>query len=131
MALDNRALVRAALRLRDKRAQLTKDYEDAYAKITKDMEKLENLGMRVLMDAGTESMRTDEGTFYREMVVTPRGEDWEAFYDWVAENNAFDALERRIKREFVKQYMEAHQGAIPPGVSVFREYRVRFRKANK
>ena len=44
------------------------------------------------------------------------------------QNDAFDALERRIKKTFVSEYMENNGGAIPPGVSVYRQYAVRVRR---
>ena len=62
--------------------------------------------------------------------MIPTGQDWEAFYDWIKEHDAFDALERRIKRTFVSKYMDDNDGAIPPGVNVFRRYTVEVRKNN-
>jgi hypothetical protein len=38
-------------------------------------------------------------------------------------------LERRFKKTFVKDYRESNEGAIPPGVSVMREFTVRVRRA--
>ena len=83
-----------------------------------------------LNDNNGEGIRTAAGTFFRKLEVIPTGQDWEAFYDWIKEHDAFDALERRIKRTFISKYMDDNDGAIPPGVNVFRRYTVEVRKNN-
>jgi hypothetical protein len=51
------------------------------------------------------------------------------FYGWIKDNDAFDALERRVKKTFVTEFMETHEGGLPPpGITVSREYVVRVRK---
>lgn len=126
--MDNKALVRAYLRLRTARSELKAKYDEEDKKLKQKMERLEQTMAKALADANTESMRTEVGTFYRQVDITPRGDDWEAFYAWVREHDAFDALERRIKKTFIAEYMAEHEGGVPPGVSVFREYVIRVRK---
>ena len=129
MSVDANALTRAYVKLRDARAELNKQFE-AKDTVLKDAQKiLENAMLRMMQDSKVESVRTDSGTFYRQEEVTPTGQDWEAFYAWVLEHNAFDALERRIKKTFIKEYMDANDKALPPGVSVFREFVVRVRRS--
>jgi hypothetical protein len=128
--MDNAALVRAYLRLRAKRHELKVAFEAEDKKLKAMQDRLGASMLKALNDGTSESIRTKDGTFYRQTEVTPRGEDWGALYDWIKENDAFDALERRIKKTFVAEYMETHGGAVPPGVSVFREYVVRVRKGD-
>lgn len=128
--MDNAALVRAYLRLRAARHTLKTEFEAADKKLRAQQDRLGAVMLKALNDDGSESVRTKDGTFYRQVEVTPRGEDWGALYDWIKEHDAFDFLERRIKKTAVAEYMEEHNGAIPPGVSVFREYVVRVRKGD-
>lgn len=127
--MDNAKAVKAYLKLRDARTALKREYEEADLKLTQQQERIEKALLHHLNETKTNSVATDYGTFYRQEVVTPTGSDWEAFYDWVKKNDAFDALEKRIKKTFITEYMEEHKGAIPPGVSVYREYVVRIRRS--
>ena len=127
--MDINALTKAHVRIRDARAALKKTFDAEDGVLKAKQERLEGEMLRILQQGNVDSIKTDSGTFYRQEDITPRGDDWDAFYQWVAANDAFDALERRIKKTFVKEYMETHDGAIPPGVSVYREYVVRVRRS--
>lgn len=127
--MDNAKMVRVYLKMRDARTALKRQFEEDDTKIKAQMEKLEIAMLRHLQDSNSDSIRTDAGMFYRQEEVTPTGSDWDAFYQWVKDNDAFEALERRIKKTFVREYMETHNGGIPPGVSVYREYVVRVRRS--
>ena len=105
-----------------------KAYEAEEAKLKGDLEEITNFMLTCLNDGGMESVKTTEGTFFRKEKVIPQGADWDAFYKWVAKNDAFDALERRIKSTFITDYMKEHDGALPPGVNVFRQWTVGVRK---
>jgi hypothetical protein len=127
--MDNAKMVRAYLKMRDARTALKRQFEEEDGKIRLQMDKLESAMLKHLQETNTDSIRTDAGMFYRQEELTPTGSDWDVFYGWVKENDAFEALERRIKKTFVKEYMETHSGGIPPGVSVYREYVVRVRRS--
>lgn len=127
--MDTNKLTRAHIRIRDERTKLTRAYETRDAELKAMQTRLEAAMLQTLNTSNSESIRTDAGTFYKQEEVIPVGNDWDAFYNWVAQHHAFDALERRIKKGFVKEYMETHEGGLPPGVSVLREYAVRVRRA--
>ena len=126
--MDHKRLVKAYINIRDKRSELKKEFEAQDADLKAKMTLLENTMLQHLQATNADSVRTELGTFYRQEEITPSGSDWAAFYDWVKQNDAFDALERRIKKTFVSDYMEANDGAIPPGVSVYRQYVCRVRR---
>lgn len=128
--MDNNKLVAAYRKIRDARSAATKAYEAKDAEYKEKLETLETAMLKILLDANTNSMATDAGTFYKTEVIKPAAADWDTFYNWIIENNALDALERRIKVAFVKDYMEQHEGEIPPGLNVYRENKVTVRKAN-
>lgn len=126
--IDLDRITRVLLKMRDAREELTRNYEAEKKKIDEQMKTLENVLLNELNTKGLQSFRTSACTVYKEEVLTPTGSDWDAFYRWVAENDGFDFLERRIKRTSIKEYMEANGGAVPPGVSVYREYVARVRR---
>lgn len=130
MQIDPDQLARVYIKIRDAKMAATATYEKADAAFKAKLKMIENVLLGYLNDGKMESVKTESGTFYKQEDVLPRGEDWGAFYEWVKENDAFDFLERRIKKTEVKTYMEAHDGELPPGVAVMREYVVRVRRNN-
>lgn len=126
--MDINALARAHIRLRDARASLRRDYETQDDELKQKQNVIEAQMLKLMLDSNVSSVRTDSGTFYKQEQMIPIGSDWEVFYNWIAKNQAFDALERRVKRTFVQEYMEEHNGEPPPGISVLRENVVRVRR---
>lgn len=129
MATDLNKVTKAYLRLRDARDELRRTYTEEDNALKAKQERLEAEMLAFLNESHQESSRTVSGTVYKQEEIIPTGSDWERFYDWVKENDAFDALERRIKKGFVAQHMQDHEGAPPPGVSVLRRYVVRVRRS--
>lgn len=128
--LDLGKVARAYINLRDARTKLRKQYDEADADLKAAQTKLETTMLDHLNKHGMDAVRTDAGTFYRQEEITPSASDWNALYEWIKDNDAWDALERRIKKTFIKEFQETHDGGLPPGVSVFREYVVRVRRGN-
>lgn len=127
--MDTNRIAKAFIRLRDTRAALKKEFETADTLLKSKQARLEAEMLRILTEGRMESVATESGTFYRQEELTASAADWAVLYEWIRENDAFDALERRVKKSFVKEFMETHEGALPPGISVFREYVVRVRRS--
>jgi hypothetical protein len=129
MGIDLTQVTRAHINIRDARRKLREEFEKQDADLKASQGKLEAVMLEHMNTHGMESVRTEAGTFYRQEEITPSASDWNALYDWIKDNDAWDCLERRIKKTFVKEYQEAHDGGLPAGVSVYREYVVRVRRA--
>jgi hypothetical protein len=121
-------ITKAHINIRDARAQLKKQFDDADADLKKAQKTLEAAMLDHLNKHGMESVRTEHGTFYRQEEITPSASDWNLLYNWIKDHDAWEALERRIKKTFIKEYAETHGGGLPPGVSVYREFIVRVRR---
>jgi len=126
--MDMTKIVRAYVAIRDARKVLTDEFNQRDGDLKSKQARLEAEMLRFLQESNMDSVRTESGTFYRQEIIRPAASDWDAFYGWVREQNAFDALERRIKATFVKDYMDENGGDLPPGVSVHREYAARVRR---
>jgi len=126
---DLNTIVAEYISLRDHRADVKKEFDTKDQELKDQLEQLENKMLSHLHDMGATSIKTDAGTIYKQENITPTGSDWEIFYSWVVANDAFDALEKRIRKTFIKEYMDTHEGSIPPGVSVYREYVARVRRS--
>lgn len=126
--MDTTKLAKAYIKLRDARTELKRGFEEQDSALKAKQERLEAEMLKFMNENSMDSVKTVAGTIYRQEEITPTGSDWDAFYKWIANNEAFDFLERRIKKTAIKEFMEMNDGGIPPGVSVYREYVVRVRR---
>lgn len=117
------------IKIRDARAQLKREYEAKDKEYVDQMDMLEAFLLSVVDNLGIESMKTAHGTVIKSISIKPSCGDWNAFYTWIADNRAFDALEKRVKKTFIIDYMNDNKGDLPPGVSVHREYEITVRRS--
>lgn len=116
------------VKIRDTRAELRRAYEAEDQKLKDQLETINGFLLATLQELGVESARTTHGTIYRSIDVKPSCGDWDAFGTWIIENEAVDALERRVKKSFITEYMETNNDELPPGISVTREFTVTVRR---
>ena len=123
-------IVQAYNAVRDARTVKRHAWEEADAVLEEDQNKLKAWMLKILNETGAKSIATDHGTAYRVEKVRPSAADWSAFYAWVIEDpERFEALEKRLKATFIRQYMDEHDGRLPPGVNVHREFEVNVRRS--
>jgi hypothetical protein len=118
------------IKIRDKRTALKREYEAEDQKLKDQLETLDGFLLGTLRDLGVESLKTKHGTVYQSVSVKPSCGDWNGFYAWIAEHEAFDALERRVKKSFIVNYMEDNSGELPPGITVLQEYTITVRRSS-
>ncbi len=124
-------VVQAHNAIRDARTVKRHAWEAEDLALEEDQHRLKVLMLELLNANGAKSIATEHGTVYRTEKIKPSAADWNVLYDWIVKDPArFEALEKRIKATFVKQYMDENDGAAPPGVNVHREYEVSVRRAN-
>jgi hypothetical protein len=126
--LDLSKVVAACLKIRDARHALSKKFDADDEVLEIQQKRLEGVLLHHLNTTGTASVRTDNGTFFRQEEIKPSCQDWNAYYEWIADNNTFEGLEKRVTKSFIKTYMDENDNALPPGISVHKEFVVRVRK---
>ena len=94
------------------------------------IEKVGNRLLRRLNDQGVKSMRAASGTFYKEKVDRPSCADWPTLYKWIAENDMFEMLEKRLTKKVVTDYLTANE-KLPPGINLNSVFEARVRKGNE
>ena len=107
--------------------QVAKQQKEVMAKIREQEHKLENQLIVALEEQGLTSARTEYGTPYKSMDESFPVVDWDAFLNFVKENNMWHMLERRASKQGCKQFREANDGALMPGVGYRGTVRVRVR----
>lgn len=128
--VDLDRVVQAYTAIRDARSARKRVWEQEDAQLEAQQTTLRAFLLDHLNRTNTQSVRTTHGTAYRTEKLKPSAADWGAIERWIVDNDAFDLMERRLKATFIKQYMEDHDGAIPPGVNVHREFEVSVRRSN-
>ena len=89
-------LVKAFISMRDKRAELSREYENADKKIETQMEMVESELMKLCKEVGADSLRTEFGNVYKSVKTTYETSDWDNLYKFIVENNVPQILHRRI-----------------------------------
>ena len=125
--VDHDRMARVYLKMRAKKAELKRAYEEEVAVIDAGMAQIENALLASLLANKVKSMGTASGTFYQEKVVKPSVADWGVYYQFMKDNDAMEGVEKRVSKKFVVDYMEANKDDTPPGVTVFTENVVRIR----
>jgi hypothetical protein len=123
-------MVRVRHKIAAARKALAAEYKTSDEALKAQLRTVDAALLAELNSANVKSMKSESGVFYWQEKIIPSAADWDLFYKWVARTNSFDALERRIKSTFISQYMEDHDGGLPPGVDVYREREVHVRRNN-
>lgn len=119
-------LVATFLKIRDESAAHAKAYEAEHKRFTDAQSAIQEELLRRMNERGNDGFKTSHGAVYRAETVRCSMADEAVVWDWIAKNQAFDAVEKRIKSTFVQDYIKEH-GEAPPGVNVFREFSARVR----
>ena len=128
MKLDE--LVANYIKLRDKKSQLKKQYDEKVAKVDAVMDKMEAIILKTFQDSGIDSARTDAGTAYISTRTSATVGSREEFLSWVLqdpdERSIF--LENRVSKLAVEQFKAANDD-LPPGINFRSEVTVGVRRA--
>ena len=129
--MDIEKLTKAYIAIRDKRTEIKKAFDEEYNGLGEKLERLDAELLRFLQDNKSEAIKTTFGTVYRQEEVKPSCQSWQALDEWIEGNPDIapsDVLEKRLSKKFITEFMESNEGALPPGVSVYREFVARVRR---
>jgi hypothetical protein len=121
-------LVKAYIAMRDKRAELSKEYTNADRQIEEQMEMIESELVKMCKDVGADSLRTEYGNVYKTVKTTYETSDWDNMYKFVVENNIPHVLQRRISPLNMKQFLEENPTLMPIGMNVVNKYAVTIKR---
>ena len=129
--IETKRLVSTFIRIRNERAALTAAFTEKDEALKADMRTLENELLARAQADGVKGFATASGTTYiaedvHASVAMP--DDFRAF---VLDTGDLDFYEQRPSLKHIKEFQERHDGAAPPGIKLFREFRMRVRAAKK
>ena len=122
-------LVATYVKIRDKRAELAREYEKQDKHLEDQLELVTHKLLDLCRETGVESMRTSAGTVSRSVSTRFWTSDWASMHEFIREHDALNLLEQRIHQGNLKAFMEANPGEVPKGLNSDSKYTVRVTRA--
>ena len=117
-------LVKAYIKIRDKRAELSKQDNELEAK----QEMIQQELLNICKETGSDGLRTQYGTVSRRIAKKYWTSDWESLYKFIKEHDAFHFLHQRISNLNVDKFLEENPDLHPPGLQADASYTVVVRR---
>lgn len=121
-------LVKVYLKMNAALAEKRKAYEKEETELKDQMAKVKTRLLTYCKDQNVESVRTNEGLFYRTVKVNYWTTDWDSMRRFIVENNVPELLHERLHQTNMKQFMEDNPDLHPPGLQVDSEYSITVRR---
>jgi hypothetical protein len=93
------------------------------------MDKLEAKLLEVFNTTGMDSIKTEFGTAYTSTRTTASVADRDVFMDYVKAHEEWSLMEIRASASAIKQFQEASDGDLPPGINLAVERTVNIRRS--
>lgn len=120
-------LVKAYIKIRDKRLELEKQIRD----LEEQQEVIQTELLSICKDTGTDGLKTQYGTVSRKLNKRYWTSDWDSFYAFIKEHDAFHFLHQRISNGNVDTFLAENPDLHPPGLQADAEYVVRVTRTRK
>lgn len=126
---DLNTLTRKFIRLRDKRAELSAEFKTLDEGLKEQMEAVKAELMDYLSEQNVDSVKTEEGTFFRSKKTRYWTSDWEAMNEFILEHELLGFLDKRLNQSAVRAYLEENPDETLPGLRSDTEYTLTVRKS--
>ena len=122
-------LTAAYIKMRDKKAELTKEYDTKIAEIEQQMELVETELKKLFDEVGVDSVRTTHGIVYRSVKTQYQVNDWDSMYKFIKEHDVPQLLQQRISTVNMKQFLDENPKLMPIGMNIDNRYTVTVRRS--
>jgi len=122
-------MTKAYVRIRDAKAKLKAEYDTADKVFTEQMDTIKRALLDHCKEHGVDSVRTENGLFYRSVKTRYWTGDWAAMHAFIMEHGLPEFLEKRLNQTAVKTYIEENPEITLPALNVDSEYNISVRKA--
>jgi hypothetical protein len=117
-------LVETYVKIRDAKRETEKKLKDEVAEFDRQLDVIEAELLAICKEQDAEGIRTKHGFVSRRVKSRYWTADWEPFYNFVKEHDAFALLEKRIHQTNMKEFLEENPDLRPAGLNVDSEYTV-------
>ena len=128
MTLTVDKLTMAYIKIRERRAELSKEFKDEDGALSTQLDKIKQALLSHCKEHAVDSVRTSEGLFYRSVKQRYWTSDWESMNAFIMEHDVPHFYEKRLNQTNVKQFLEENPDLVPRGLNVDSEYTVSVRK---
>jgi hypothetical protein len=106
-------LAKIYTKIRDKRKELEKEV----AELKEKQDIIARELLELCKEQGVTTMRTAYGTVSKRVTKNYWTSDWEAFYKFIKENDAFSLMQQRINNTNMAQFLSENPDVFPPGLN--------------
>lgn len=121
-------LVKAYVKIRDKRKEIAEQYDKQDGDLKEALETIESELLEMCKETGADSLRTEFGTVTRRVAKRYWTNDWHSFHEFLKEHGALELLEKRIAQTNMSTFLEENPDLLPPGLNVDSRYTVTVRR---
>jgi hypothetical protein len=117
------------LKIRDKRAENKREFENVDKDLEEQQQLLANEMLDVCKEVNADSIKTPHGTIIRSVKSKYWTSDWDSMYQFIEETGAYGLLEKRLHQTNLKDFLVENPDLFPMGLNVENEYTVVVRRA--
>ena len=125
----NKVIV-AYIKMRDKRTELKKAFDDEYDGIEDQMDRLQVVMLKHIKDNELKNITADAGTATRGVKTRYWAGDWELMSAFILENDAYELYEKRIAQVAMRTFLKENPDLKPP-INVDSKYAITVRRSSK
>jgi hypothetical protein len=119
-ALTADKLTEIYVKIRDARRELATRDDELKAQLDTVSEKL----LEICKEQGASTIRTEYGTVSRRTTKRYWTSDWDSFFRFLKEHDAFSLMQHRINNNTMAQFLEENPELHPPGVQADASYTI-------
>lgn len=124
-------LAKVYRKMQAKLQQLTAVYETEAAALKAQQDQVKEALKTQMLALGVKSVNTEEGIVILSTKTRYWPQDWDAFKEFVKENDALDLFEKRVAQTNMATWLQDNPTLVPPGLNSSSEYAVSVRKPTK
>lgn len=123
--VDTARLVKTYIKMRDAKEEIAARHKEELAELSTNMHKIEVALLEAAIEQHVDGFKTEFGTASLVESMKVSCSDWAVFTDFLKDKDPLDFMEKKLRTSAIKEYMDASEGQLPPGVSVFKENTIR------
>ena len=122
-------LVSIYIKLRDKRAQALKEFEELDTELKTQQDMVSDKLQEMLKEIGADNIKTKHGTVTRTIKTRYWTSDWASMFQFIKDNDAMYLMEQRIHQTNIKKFLGENPDQLPIGLNSDSRYTVSVRKS--
>lgn len=117
------------IRIRDSRNELKEKYESQDSELKGQLDMIAEKMLDICHDQNADSIKTKAGTIIRKVDTRYWTSDWDSMYDFIANNDVYELLEKRIHQTNMRQFLEENPDLTPAGLMSDSKYSIVVRRS--